>query len=285
MDRLDKHSQIRALRLFAAGAIVIACREPASEPRSETAPTETAPSCDTPDVRQVVERFGERLKQVPLLAPDSIVVREIREVYGSLVTPSLLDTWIAEPAGAPGRQVSSPWPERIEVDSMGPAGAGICRVVGEVVYVTSQEAMEGGAAFRERVVLRLSRDGGWRISAYEVVAPPMPDSTSASEEAVDVRGVRSRLRGDNPRGSRDREARSGRAGGRFTLRGGTRASAGGDGERRGTGVRGDVYAAALRGRRGVGRTTSVAHLLGGDCFRPLIFGRNYPASAEAASGR
>ncbi|MFN2421307.1 MAG: hypothetical protein ABR527_08000 [Gemmatimonadota bacterium] len=60
-------------------------------------------------------------------------MREIREVYGSLVTPSLLDTWIAEPAGAPGRQVSSPWPERIEVDSMGPAGAGICQVLGEVV--------------------------------------------------------------------------------------------------------------------------------------------------------
>jgi hypothetical protein len=60
--------------------------------------------------REVVERMGERLKRVSLLAPESVLMREIQEAYAPLVTPELLEQWIADPTSAPGRDVSSPWP-------------------------------------------------------------------------------------------------------------------------------------------------------------------------------
>ncbi len=99
-----------------------------------------------PGVREVVERFGERLKQVSLLGPDSLVAVEIRKAYAPLVT-------------------------------------GVCRVEGELVYATSAEPPGEGAA-RGHVTLRVKLDGEWRISAVERAAHP--DATSTSTEAADV---------------------------------------------------------------------------------------------------
>jgi hypothetical protein len=118
---------------------------------------------------------------VSLLAPDSVVEREIREAYAPLVTPALLDRWLAEPARAPGRDVSSPWPERNEVSSVAAAGEGRCRVEGAVVYVTSAERAAGGAAARLPVTLLVIADGGWRVDEYRAEAPeggaaPQPES-------------------------------------------------------------------------------------------------------------
>src|SRR5918992_2146126 len=102
--------------IVAAGcALVVSCDERA--PASRT-------SCDAPEVRQVVERFGERLQRVSLLAPESVVVREVRAAYAPFVTPELLATWTSNPRSAPGREVSSPWPARIEVRSVQVADAG-----------------------------------------------------------------------------------------------------------------------------------------------------------------
>jgi hypothetical protein len=72
----------------------------------------------------VVELLGERMKQVSLLAPAYEVRAEIRENYTELVTPRLLDQWLFRPDAAPGREVSSPWPERIEIDTVGAAEGG-----------------------------------------------------------------------------------------------------------------------------------------------------------------
>ncbi|MGH7540083.1 MAG: hypothetical protein ACRELC_03695 [Gemmatimonadota bacterium] len=188
-----RHSKLSCALLLAATGLVPACSEGASE--RPAAGNER--SCDAPGAREVVERFGERLKQVSLLAPDRIVVQEIRDAYAPFVTPTLLDAWIAEPSGAPGRQVSSPWPERIEVGSVEPAATGLCRVEGEVVYVTSADAGRGGETARERVTLRVRTTGGlarggrdgddWRISTFELGAVPPPASTSAAAAADVVR--------------------------------------------------------------------------------------------------
>jgi hypothetical protein len=167
--------RVGSLFLIAAtGALATSCDERAPVPR-----TESARSCDAPGAREVVEQLGQRMKRVSLQAPDSIVVREIRQAYAPLVTPGLLEAWISEPARAPGRQVSSPWPERIEIRSVASAGAGLCRVEGEVVYVTSAEPTQDGAALREPVTLWVRPDDGWRISAYEATTPPPTDSTGA----------------------------------------------------------------------------------------------------------
>lgn len=124
--------------------------------------TAATADCFDPGVRQTVERFGERLRQVSLLAPDSLVRSEIQSAYAEFVTPELLSSWTADPASAPGRRVSSPWPERIEVTDVERAAEGGCRVEGEVVYSASADAGPP-----TRVVLRLRRQGGWRIVSYE----------------------------------------------------------------------------------------------------------------------
>ena len=85
----------------------------------------------------------------------------------AVVTPSLLEAWLAEPGAAPGRTVSSPWPERIEVRSARRLAADRWEVAGEVVLMTSVEVARGGDAGRERVDLEVSRTaGGWRISGW-----------------------------------------------------------------------------------------------------------------------
>jgi hypothetical protein len=154
--------------LILAAVALAGCTERASKPASEARLTQVEASCDTAGVREVVERLGHSLKKVPLSAPDSIVLRLIRETYAAIVTPGLLAAWLADPSRAPGRRVSSPWPERIEIASLEPEAPGICRVEGAVVYMTSVELARGGAAFRERVTLRVENDHGrWRISTFE----------------------------------------------------------------------------------------------------------------------
>jgi hypothetical protein len=153
------------LQFFGQAAAAIQGLTPASRGTGPRAEKERV--CDSPGARDVVEQLGRRLKQVSLLAPDDIVAQQIGGAYASLVTPALLNAWTADPDSAPGRFVSSPWPDRIEVQSIEPADGGACRVEGAVVYVTSLELTTGEAASREPIVLWVQKDGGWRVSAYE----------------------------------------------------------------------------------------------------------------------
>src|SRR5690606_31577422 len=131
------------------GALAAACGGSDPPPR-----TDAAPSCADGGAAAAVRRLGERMKEVSLLAPDSLVAAGIREAYAPLVTPELLALWLSDPRRAPGREVSSPWPERIDVLSVEAAGEGACRVEGEVVLMTSAEAAGGGEAARSPVTLR-----------------------------------------------------------------------------------------------------------------------------------
>jgi hypothetical protein len=178
-------------RVLGSCAVLAACAggEPRRSPDTVRAAAGAA-ACDSSAARAVVERFGERLRDVALLGPDTAVARAMREAYGPFVTSRLLDGWVARPDSAPGRTVSSPWPARIAIDSVEPAGPSTCRVSGYVVYVTSVEEARGGAASRERVVLRVVNDGGWRIASYEAVGPERAAAAAADslggESAADV---------------------------------------------------------------------------------------------------
>jgi hypothetical protein len=92
--------------------------------------------------------------------------------YAPLVTDALLARWLAHPDSAPGREVSSPWPERIEVRSVEAAGESACVVRGMVIYLTSMEVTHGGAAERVPVTVRVVEDDGWRIARYETLSSP-----------------------------------------------------------------------------------------------------------------
>ncbi|HEX7090570.1 MAG TPA: hypothetical protein VF192_10590, partial [Longimicrobiales bacterium] len=117
----------------------------------------------------LVRRFGQRLARVSLLAPPGALREAIRAQYGPLVTPALLEAWLADPSSAPGRDVSSPWPDRIEVRDVRRIRPDAVEVTGDVVYSTSVEATRGGAARREPVVVTVVRgsDGEWRIGGVE----------------------------------------------------------------------------------------------------------------------
>lgn len=116
----------------------------------------------------LVTRFGARLASVSLLSPPEVLLDLLREQYGPLVTPELLDEWLGQPSAAPGREVSSPWPDRIEVDAVTHVSGDRYRVIGELVYVTSTEVTSGGAADRQPVQLEVIRGAGgeWRIADY-----------------------------------------------------------------------------------------------------------------------
>ncbi|HET7307567.1 MAG TPA: hypothetical protein VFK24_07115 [Gammaproteobacteria bacterium] len=158
--------------LPAASLVLAACASNAPAPEIAVG------QCQAPEVREVVERFGERLKRVSLLAPEPMVRQGIRENYEPLVTPELLRRWLDHPTRAPGRRVSSPWPARIHIDSVESAGAGSCVIKGGVIYLTSVELTHGGAAARQPVALRVrEKNERWRISSYSggnILPSPQP---------------------------------------------------------------------------------------------------------------
>ncbi|HEX2835243.1 MAG TPA: hypothetical protein VHW00_19675 [Thermoanaerobaculia bacterium] len=181
-------------RLF---LFVLACAVLACSPAKEEAPSETAsraadvavakPSTpNAPSPEEVVEEFGRRLKNVPLTAAPHIAAAAIRQHYDGLVTPALLERWASAPAEAPGREVSSPWPDRIEVNDTERNGDR-ARVDGTLVEVTST-----GDARRLRVEARLERSNErWRISAFEATpetaaTPREPSESNDSDAAVAI---------------------------------------------------------------------------------------------------
>jgi hypothetical protein len=124
-----------------------------------------AQSCDESEVRAVVEAFGRRLQAVSVLSPDA--PEAIGEAYSEFVEPKLLEVWLLNPSEAPGRVVSSPWPDRIEVLTVAPEATGRCGVDGSVVELTSAEVIRGGVAGQVPVHISLEKiDGRWVIVEY-----------------------------------------------------------------------------------------------------------------------
>jgi hypothetical protein len=128
--------------------------------RSASSPADT-------DVARIVEDFGNKLQAVSLLSPN--VAEEMTREYSEYVSPDLLKQWISDPALAPGRMVSSPWPDRIEVLSLSKISEGQYSVTGEIIEVTSSELASGGAANKipVQMVVRWI-DGRWWITEFVV---------------------------------------------------------------------------------------------------------------------
>lgn len=117
------------------------------------------------EVRDLVENFGRKLQAVSLLAPDA--VQEIQEQYSDFVSPALLDLWMNDVSKAPGRMVSSPWPDHIEVTALTKESPDRFEITGFIVEVTSVEVVNGGAAARipVRIVVQKGQ-GRWFITEY-----------------------------------------------------------------------------------------------------------------------
>ena len=111
-------------------------------------------------VRQTVTEFGQALKQVPLSADRETAIPAMEQHYGKLVSPSLLDAWSANPPAAPGRLTSSPWPDRIEIDTVLAVSANEFRVTGRVMEMTSVEVSQHAPGMAMPVKLTLENQNG-----------------------------------------------------------------------------------------------------------------------------
>lgn len=91
------------------------------------------------EVRSLVEDFGTRLQNVSLLGPKDVLEESMEENYGGLVSQSLIEKWLENPEDAPGRLVSSPWPDRIEILDLELVSEEEYKVEGEIVEITNNE--------------------------------------------------------------------------------------------------------------------------------------------------
>ena len=88
-------------------------------------------------ITTLVEDFGKKLKSVDLLSPEEMIVQSIQQNYSPYLTANLLMKWTFDPFQAMGRFVSSPWPDRIEIDSMERIDDNTVKVKGYVIWVVS----------------------------------------------------------------------------------------------------------------------------------------------------
>lgn len=122
------------------------------------------PSREEEKVRALVERFGQTLKQVPLLASDEIIKESIERNYREFLSPSLRSEWFSDPQSALGRTVSSPWPDRIEISDIEKTSDNTYEVKGKVIEITSVEQENGGSAAERPITLIIQRmDDLYRI--------------------------------------------------------------------------------------------------------------------------
>ena len=132
-----------------------------------TTPTQTTTSDATEEVeiRDLVGDFGKQLQTVSLLASDA--AQEIKDQYSEFASPALLEEWSNDVSKAPGRVVSSPWPDRIEITALTKEESNRYVVNGFVIGVTSVEVVNGGAATKTPVRIVAQRvQEHWRITEY-----------------------------------------------------------------------------------------------------------------------
>lgn len=131
----------------------------------EPAPTTVSEAGEEAEIRALVESFGQRLKMVSLLAPSA--AQDLQKQYSEFVSPALLETWMKDVSQAPGRLVSSPWPDRIEITAVEKETPERYVIHGFVVEITSTEIGTDKAANKIPVRIVAERDQGhWLITEY-----------------------------------------------------------------------------------------------------------------------
>lgn len=128
-------------------------------------PTAVSEAGEEAEVRTLVESFGKRLQMVSLLAPEA--AQDVQKQYAEFVSTALLETWMNDVSKAPGRMVSSPWPDRIEITSLGREGPDRYVIDGFVVEITSTEIGSDKAANKIPVHMVVAREQDrWLITEY-----------------------------------------------------------------------------------------------------------------------
>lgn len=120
-------------------------------------------------IRQVVNDFGRQLKNISLSAPEEQVREDMEKYYGDLVVYETIKKWFKNPLEAPGRLTSSPWPEKIEINSVSKETEEKYLVKGRIIEITSIEESEGGKAAERSIDIYLAKfDGTWLITGISL---------------------------------------------------------------------------------------------------------------------
>ncbi len=116
-------------------------------------------------VTSLVENFASKTKDVSLSSPNDVIVSEIKNAYSPFVSKSLLTDWEQDPSKAIGRLTSSPWPEKIEINSIRKTNKYEIDVKGNIIYVASEngELVETGKAPIELVIRKDPQTGELQI--------------------------------------------------------------------------------------------------------------------------
>ena len=131
--------------------------------------TQTTDVLDKQSVTNQVTGFGNNLSMVSLQAPNEEVSKNIQQYYSPYVSEQLLIAWQQDPRKAPGRLVSSPWPDHIDVLSTTKVSADTYEVKGEIIYLTNVEKANGGAAAKNPVTLLVKKyDNRWLIDQVNI---------------------------------------------------------------------------------------------------------------------
>ncbi|MCC6198620.1 hypothetical protein IT401_00140 [Candidatus Nomurabacteria bacterium] len=142
---------------------------------------ELAAGTDKQVIRVQVEGFGSVLKNVSLLSPNAS--QDIARVYKPYLSRSLWSSWSSHPETAAGREVSSPWPERIDVVDISQLSVDDYTVRAVLVMMTSEEVSSGGDAGTASIVMNVIReDGVWKIDSYDIVRQNGPNTERSFQD-------------------------------------------------------------------------------------------------------
>jgi len=168
----------------AVAALLITGCSRSSQTSSEPDSLTLAARAESLAVQNVILSFGERMKLVPLLAPDSTPVHQIRSRYAGLTSPSLIEMWARDPRHAPGRLTSSPWPDHIEIHALTREAPDRFLADAEIVERTSADS--AGKALKTPVRLAVSKIAGeWLITRYDTAEPGAPRREEPSASALE----------------------------------------------------------------------------------------------------
>ena len=132
-------------------------KNPPQEEKQKKENSQQTIESDEEIVKQLIKNFGSKLQNVSLQAPKDLLNKSIEENYADFVTPTLLGEWMKNPQKAPGRKLSSPWPDRIEILSIEKLAKNAFEVNGEVIEITSVEKENGGIAGKQPISLMVEK--------------------------------------------------------------------------------------------------------------------------------
>ena len=158
---------LRCITTLIAFIFIVSIAPACSKTPSETPEVEKSEGAvvDTDKVKTLVESFGNQLEKVSLQSPKDILERDMKKYYGPFLHEELITEWLEDPSKAIGRLTSSPWPDHIEIANINKINDDKYEVIGDVIEITSIEAVEGGYADKYGVSLIVERvDGEWLIT-------------------------------------------------------------------------------------------------------------------------